>query len=161
MYESLCQAGKGGLQVGCRDPREGPPPILQAATLKSLPRAFRIMESMQAQGVEWGEDYRRAGALAPKDVLEERMAAGVDRHLEEMAARGAADRRNGSYPRWLMTELGETELSVPRTRTFSALKAVRAYARRAAHIDRILFAVLTHENSNQGVPTPFSPTQTF
>ena len=28
-------------------------------------------------------------------------------------------------------------------------------------MDRILFAVFTHENSNQGVPTLFSLTQTF
>ncbi len=101
----------------------------QAATIKSLPGAFRMMKVMQAQGIEWGEDYRRAGALALKDVLEGRMAAGVDRHLEEMAARGAADRRNGSYRRWLMTELGEIELSVPRTRSWSALAVVRAGAR--------------------------------
>ena len=68
------------------------------------------------------------------------MAAGVDRHLDEMAERGAADRRNGSYRRWLMTELGEIELSVPRTRSWSALAVVRAYARRAAHIDRMILA---------------------
>ncbi len=36
----------------------------QAATIKSLPRAFRMMKAMQAQGIEWGEDYRRAGAQA-------------------------------------------------------------------------------------------------
>ena len=87
-----------------------------------------------------GEDYRRAGALGLKDILEGRMAAGVDRHLDEMAERGAADRRNGSYRRWLMTELGEIELSVPRTRSWSALAVVRAYARRAAHIDRMILA---------------------
>jgi transposase-like protein len=68
------------------------------------------------------------------------MAAGIDHHLAEMAARGAADRRNGSYCRWLMTELGEIELSVPRTRSWSALQVVRAYARRAAHIDRMILA---------------------
>ncbi len=112
----------------------------QAATIKSLPRAFRMMKAMQAQGIEWGEDYRRAGAAALKDVLEVRMAAGIDRHLEEMDRLGEADRRNGSYRRWLMTELGEIELSVPRTRSFSALTVVRAYARRAAHIDRMILA---------------------
>ena len=37
-------------------------------------------------------------------------------------------------------ELGEIELCVPRTRTFSALSVVRAYARRAAHIDRMILA---------------------
>ena len=65
----------------------------QAATIKSLPRAFRMMKTMQAQGIEWGEDYRRAGALALKDVLEGRMAAGVDRHLDEMAERGRPAQR--------------------------------------------------------------------
>jgi len=99
-----------------------------------------MMKAMQAQGIEWGEDYRHAARVALKDVLEGRMAAGIDRHLADMAARGAADRRNGVYRRWLMTELGEIELSVPRTRSFSALSVVRAYARRAAHIDRMILA---------------------
>ncbi len=112
----------------------------QSATIKSLPRAFRMMKAMQAQGIEWGEDYRHAAGAALKDVLQGRMVAGIDDHLAEMAARGEADRRNGSYSRWLMTELGEIELAVPRTRTFSALKVVRAYARRPAHIDRMLLA---------------------
>ncbi len=112
----------------------------QSATIKSLPRAFRRMKFMQAQGIEWGEDYRHAARAALKDVLQGRMVAGIDYHLAEMAARGEADRRNGSYSRWLMTELGEIELAVPRTRSFSALKVVRAYARRAPHIDRMLLA---------------------
>ena len=55
----------------------------------------------------------------------------IDAHLEDMAARGEADRRNGSYARWLMSELGPIELEVPRTRTFSALRVVRAYPPRA------------------------------
>ena len=103
----------------------------QAATITSLPGAFRMMKTMRAEGIEWGEDYRVAAAAALKDVLELRMAAGIDRQLEEIAARGTADRRNGSYTRWLMSELGEIELKVPRTRTWSALRVVHAYARRA------------------------------
>ncbi len=112
----------------------------QAATIKSLPHAFRMMKTMQAQGIEWGEDYRHAARAALKDILQGRMAAGIDRHLAEMAGRGAADRRNGSYSRWLMSELGEIELAVPRTRSWSALTVVRAYARRAGHIDRMILA---------------------
>ena len=50
----------------------------QAATIKSLPRAFRMMKTLQAQGIEWGEDYRRAGALALKDVLEGMQAQGIE-----------------------------------------------------------------------------------
>ena len=101
------------------------------------------------------------------------MAAGIDRHLAEMSARGAADRRNGSYRRWLMTELGEIELAVPRTRNWSALtnaieRRFREVRRRTrpmgvfqdrTSMDRILFAVFTHKNSTQGVPTLFSLTQ--
>ena len=98
----------------------------QTATIKSLPRALRMMKAMQAQVIEWGEDYRRAGAQALKDILQGRMTAALDLHLEEMARRDEADRRNGSYQRWRMTELGEIELSVPRTRTFSAPSVVRA-----------------------------------
>ena len=38
----------------------------QSATIKSLPRAFRMMKVMQAEGIEWGEDYRRAAGAALK-----------------------------------------------------------------------------------------------
>jgi hypothetical protein len=30
----------------------------QTVTIKSLPVAFAMMKTMQAEGVEWGEDYR-------------------------------------------------------------------------------------------------------
>ncbi len=129
----------------------------QSATIKSLPRAFRMMEEMQSQGVEWSEDYRWAAGAALKDVLEGRMAAGVDRHLEEMAGHEVADRRNGSYRRWLMTELGEIELCVPRTRTFSALSVVRAYARRAAHVDRMILACFVLGLSTRKVAVALAP----
>ncbi len=112
----------------------------QTATIKSLPRAFQMMKAMQAQGIEWGEDYRRAGAEALKGILAGRMAAAIDHHLDEMAARGEADRRNGSYHRHLLTELGDIELCVPRTRRYSPLTVVQAYARRAGHIDRMILA---------------------
>ena len=129
----------------------------RTATIKSLPRAFRMMEAMQAQGVEWGEDYRQAAGAALKDVLEGRMAGGIDRHLEEMAVREVADRRNGSYRRWLMTELGEIELCVPRTRTYSALAVVRAYARRADHVDRMILACFVLGLSTRKVAVALAP----
>jgi transposase-like protein len=129
----------------------------QAATIKSLPRAFRMMKAMQAQGIEWGDDYRRAGAQALKGVLEGGMATGIDRYLADMGIRGAADRRNGTYRRWLMTELGEIELSVPRTRTWSALQVVRAYARRAAHIDRMVLACFVLGLSTRKVAIALAP----
>ncbi len=129
----------------------------QSATIKSLPQAFRMMKEMQAQDIEWGEDYRHAAAAALKDVLEGRMAAGIDRHLEDMAAHEVADRRNGSYRRRLMTELGEIELGVPRTRTYSALEVVRAYARRAGHVDRMILACFVLGLSTRKVAVALAP----
>ncbi len=105
-------------------------------TIRSFPEAFSVIEEMQCQDGDWGEDYRAAGRAALVEILEGQMALRVDRHLEEMAARGTAERRNGAYSRWLLTELGRIELSVPRTRHFNPQRVVRAYARRADHIDR-------------------------
>ena len=129
----------------------------RSATIKSLPRAFRIMKAMQAQGTEWGEDYRQAAAAALRDILAGRMETSIDRHLSEMAERGEADRRNGAYRRWLMTELGDIELAVPRTRRFSALAVVRAYARRAAHVDRMILACFVLGLSTRKVATALLP----
>jgi transposase-like protein len=112
----------------------------QAATIKSLPAAFRMMKAMQVQGIEWGEDYRQGARDAVAELLRGRMDQLLDEHLERMAELGLADRRNGCYRRWLLTELGDIELAVPRTRTFSALKVVRAYARRARDVDRMILA---------------------
>ena len=112
----------------------------QTATIRSLPAAFRMMKAMQAEDVEWGEDYRDAARQALAELLEGRMAVAIDRHLAGMAERGRADRRNGCYRRWLLTELGQIELVVPRTRTFSALRVVQAYARRVRDVDRMILA---------------------
>jgi putative transposase len=112
----------------------------QTATIKSVPAAFRMMKAMQVEGLEWGEDYRGAAQRALTELLAGRMDQLIDAHLERMAEFGRADRRNGCYTRWLLTELGAIELAVPRTRTFSALKVVRAYARRAKDVDRMILA---------------------
>jgi transposase-like protein len=98
------------------------------------------MKAMQADGVEWGEDYRQGARQAVAELLRGRMDQLIDEHLELMAELGQADRRNGCYTRWLLTELGMIELHVPRTRTFSALRVVRAYARRAKDVDRMILA---------------------
>ena len=129
----------------------------QRATIESIPQAFRMLKQMRANEVEWGEDYREAGAKALKEVLERGMAGRIDRHLEEMAEQGCADRRNGSYGRWLMTELGEIELRVPRTRRYSALGVVRAYAQRAAHIDQMILACFVLGLSTRKVATALQP----
>jgi transposase-like protein len=99
-----------------------------------------LVKAMQADGLEWGEGYRALARDAIAGVLQEQMAHSVDEHLDRMAALDQADRRNGSYRRHLLTELGEIELAVPRTRRFAPASVLRAYARRPEQVDRMILS---------------------
>jgi transposase-like protein len=112
----------------------------QAATIESLPEAFAMVKAMQAEGLGFGEDYRPLARRALAEIIEGRMAEAVDRWLDQLGPEDAPDRRNGHYKRHLLTALGDIELSVPRTRRFSAASVLRAYARREAEIDRVILA---------------------
>jgi putative transposase len=112
----------------------------RAATITSLPMAFEVVKAMQAEGLDWGEGYRPLGRQALQEIIEDQMAAAVDRHLDRLEAEDAADRRNGYYRRHLLTELGDIELNVPRTRRYSPTAVIRAYARRTREIDRVILA---------------------
>src|SRR5262249_10338565 len=81
----------------------------------------------------------------------------VDAHLLRVAERGAAHRRNGTYHRRLLTELGDIELSVPRTRTYSPAAVVRAYARRARPVHPIILASFLLAPSTGKVASALSP----
>lgn len=110
----------------------------RAATITSLPMAFELVKVMQADGLDWGEGYRPLGRQALEEIIEAQMAAAVDRYLDQLATDDAADRRNGYYRRHLLTELGDIELQVPRTRRYSPVEVIRAYARRTREIDRVI-----------------------
>ncbi len=112
----------------------------RAATIESLPVAFEILKEMRCQGLEWGEGYRPLGRQALASIIEGRMDEAVDGWLDSLDGSAKTDRRNGHYPRHLLTELGDIELQVPRTRRFSACAVVRAYARRSTEIDRVILA---------------------
>jgi transposase-like protein len=112
----------------------------QAVTIQSLPRAFEFVKAMQAEGLEWGEGYRGLGREAIAAILQGQMTQAIDAHLDRMALLDAADRRNGCYRRHLLTELGDIELAVPRTRRFAPIGVVRAYARRPEQVDRMILA---------------------
>lgn len=129
----------------------------QAVTIRSLPRAFAMIKAMQDQGYEWGEDYRQSGRAGLAEILEEQMDDAIDRQLAAADIGGEADRRNGSYHRHLLTELGDIELSVPRTRRFSALGVVRAYARRAPHVDRMILSCFVFGLSTRKVALALLP----
>jgi putative transposase len=102
--------------------------------------AFDVVKAMQAEGLDWGEGYRPLGRRALEEIIEDQMAAAVDRYLDQLGAEDAADRRNGYYRRHLLTELGDIELNVPRTRRYSPTEVIRAYARRTREIDRVILA---------------------
>jgi putative transposase len=112
----------------------------RAATITSLPMALEVVKAMQADGLEWGEGYRPLGRQALEEIIEDQMATAVDRYLDQLEADDAADRRNGYYRRHLLTELGDIELHVPRTRHYSPVEVIRAYARRTREIDRVILA---------------------
>ena len=112
----------------------------QVVTIGSLVRAFELVKGMRSQGLEWGDGYRALGREAIGAILRYQMDQTIDEHLDRMAALDIADRRNGSYSRHLLTELGDIELAVPRTRRFTPRAGLRAYARRPAPVDRMILA---------------------
>jgi len=112
----------------------------QAATITSLPMAFEVVKAMQAEGLDWDEGYRPIGRQALEKIIEAQMAMAVERYLQQLEADDVADRRNGYYRRHLLTELGDIELTVPRTRRYSPVEVIRAYARRTREIDRVILA---------------------
>ena len=88
------------------------------------------MKAMQTDGLDWGEGYR------PRRTLAEIVAENVDQWLGNLDAAAACDRRNGA--RNLLSELGDIELKVPRTRR--PVSVIRGYVRRAPEIDRAILA---------------------
>ena len=112
----------------------------RTATIESLPMAFALVKEMQADGLEWGEGYRPLGRKALTEIIQGQMAEAVDRWLDSLDGLAMRDRRNGSYSRHLLSELGDIELSVPRTRRFCPTAVLKSYARRAPEIDRTILA---------------------
>jgi transposase-like protein len=110
----------------------------QSAAVRSLKQAVRVIKQMEHTSPEWMPDLHELGRKALRRVLQQHMQRQVRRYLVEAARQGVADRRNGSYPRHLLTALGDLELCVPRTRRFSALAVLQAYARRERRVDRLI-----------------------
>lgn len=90
----------------------------------------------------WEGEYRTVARQALTDVIHTRMRSWVDRALSELQAQDVADRRNGTFPRHLLSELGDLELAIPRTRTLSAVTMLRQVgarlARRAGRVERLI-----------------------
>ena len=117
----------------------------------SLPQAFEVIKQMNLT-TEWDSDYRSAAREAVVRILEDRMEDRLESYLRDIGRR-LADRRNGSFSRHLLTEIGDIELRVPRTRCWSAVAVVRAYGRRVDHVERMILACFVLGTLHaQGVP---------
>lgn len=105
-------------------------------TIESVDQAYKEFKSFCID--DFKGDYRFAARQALKDVIEKRMHNAVDAYLEDLRRKDVSDRRNGYYERHLLTELGDIELQVPRTRTFSPIAIIREFARRTVQIERMI-----------------------
>jgi len=112
--------------------------MTKAIVVRSLSQAYKVIKEMNLSQ-DWESDYRAAGRQALVAVLRDRMDDSRDQYLARMG-RSLSDRRNGSFSRHLLTELGDIEIAVPRTRRWSALEVIRAYSRRVASVDRIILS---------------------
>lgn len=109
--------------------------------IRSLPEAMAWVKEMNVTSSdEWTGDYRGAARDAISSFLTDRMTQKLRFHLADRQSGDIPDRRNGHYMRHLLTELGDVLVSVPRTRTFSPVEVIRAYARRSKEVDRLILA---------------------
>jgi transposase-like protein len=107
--------------------------------IKTLPEALKVVKEMNlTSDDEWGGECREAARGVVAKILKDRMEEKVANHLASAYRDEIADRRNGSYVRRVLTEIGKIVLSVPRTRLFSPKNVVVAYARRTKEIDRLI-----------------------
>ena len=105
-------------------------------TIKNIHQAFREIKHVEYD--QWEGEYRGAARQALKEILETRMYNTIDSYLSQARERELADRRNGSYSRHLLTELGDLELQIPRTRTVSAISVLKRFSRRVLPVERLV-----------------------
>lgn len=75
----------------------------RTATIESSPMALAGVKAMQADSLEWDEDYRPFARQAVAEIMEDQMAAEVDCHLDQLDAEDTPDRRGGYHRRHLLT----------------------------------------------------------
>jgi transposase-like protein len=108
--------------------------------IKNLPEALRLVNEMKLSSDEWTGEYHDAARSTISAVLKQQMDTQVAAHLSWAYQRGIPDRKNGSYVRRVLTELGDIILTIPRTRHFSPKGIIAAYARRVRPLDHCILA---------------------
>src|SRR5688572_25323914 len=113
--------------------------LLKQATVRNVSRAMREINAFESEG-----DFKPHARQALKQILEKRLEEEMAEYLGLSRYEHAADRhdyRNGHYVRHLLTEMGDLELLVPRSRRGKfPSKLFERYARRCRSVDRVLLA---------------------
>jgi transposase-like protein len=103
--------------------------LLEQATVRNVSRAIG-----QINGFEWEGDFKPMARQALKDLLENRLDHEMADYLGVSRYEHADDRhdyRNGHYVRHLLSEMGDLEVLVPRSRKGKfPTKLFERYARR-------------------------------
>jgi putative transposase len=112
----------------------------QQLMVKNLSQAMRMVKEMNVDSEEeWSGEYRRIGRTAIGVFLRDRMKESIADYLGRLPE-GVSDRRNGSYQRHVLTEIGDILISVPRTRTYNPIEVIEAYSRRSKNVDRLILS---------------------
>lgn len=113
--------------------------LLKRATVRNVSRALREINAF-----EWEGDFKPRAREALKEILQKSMEEEMAEFLGLAPYERCSDRadyRNGHYMRHLLTEMGDLELLIPRTRKGGFQpKLLRRYARRHCSIDEVLLA---------------------
>jgi transposase-like protein len=113
--------------------------LLDQATPRNVSRAMKEINAFQ-----WEGDFKPMARQALKELLERRLDQEMTEYLGVSRYEHASDRhdyRNGHYVRHLLTEMGDLELLVPRSRKGKfPSKLFARYARRCRSVDRVLLA---------------------
>ena len=118
---------------------EGTPMLLNQATSRNVSRALQEINAF-----EWEGDFKPVARQVLKELVEKQLDQEMAEYLGVSPYERGADRhgyRNGHYVRHLLTEMGDLELSVPRSRKGKfPSKLFERYARRCGSVDRVLLA---------------------
>jgi len=121
------------------EPKEGTPMLLDQATSKNVSRALSEINAF-----EWEGDFKPMARQALKELVQKQLEEEISEYLGLSRYEHALDRpdyRNGYYIRHLLTEMGDLELLVPRSRKGGfPTKLFERYARRCRSVDRVLLA---------------------
>ena len=112
---------------------------LEPATLRNVTRAMK-----EVNAFEWEGEFKPMARRALKELMEKRLEEEMAEYLGLSRYEHASDRhdyRNGHYVRHLLSEMGDLELLVPRSRKGKfPSRLFERYARRCRSVDKVLLA---------------------